>query len=227
MASRKPLVLGATGRAAELSDTDVLLAAAAQHTTLNVTNSSTVGSNTLAVKAEFGINAAAGQLKQLVFQTAGAVRWLFASNTDAETGGNAGANFTISRCTDAGVYIDSPVFINRASGVVTFTNVSVTGNRLSSIAAALTATGTTQATALVLTKDLSVVTTAAAGSGVIMSAPGIGAQMLVLNRGANALLVYPPVNGVIDALAANAAFSIPTLTAKRFIQATATQWYSV
>lgn len=42
MASRKPLVLGATGRATEVSDADVLLSAGAQHATLTVTTTATL-----------------------------------------------------------------------------------------------------------------------------------------------------------------------------------------
>ena len=55
-------------------------------------------------------------------QTVGAnhvARWTVCKDTTAESGGNTGSNFGISRYTDAGVFIDSPIAINRATGVIT------------------------------------------------------------------------------------------------------------
>lgn len=75
----------------------------------------------------------------------------------------------------------------------------------------LTATGTTQATALKLSAAENVVTTAAASTGVQLPAMGPGDSVLVANLGANALLVYPQTGGAIQTGAANAGFSVPTL----------------
>src|SRR5499427_7607913 len=47
------------------------------------------------------------------------LRWAMVQDGVAETGGNAGSNFKISRYNDAGVLIDSPITINRATGAVT------------------------------------------------------------------------------------------------------------
>ena len=55
-------------------------------------------------------------------QTVGAnhvARWTVCKDTTAESGGNTGSNFGISRYTDAGVFIDSPIAINRATGLIT------------------------------------------------------------------------------------------------------------
>ena len=75
----------------------------------------------------------------------------------------------------------------------------------------LTAAGTTQATALGVYTDNVIVTTCAAGAGVILQGPsfGQGDSVFCQNLGANALLVYPPVGGQINALALNAGFSVP------------------
>jgi hypothetical protein len=83
----------------------------------------------------------------------------------------------------------------------------------------MTATGSTQATALQLS-DNNIVTTAAAGTGVILpfqanTTPGD--SVTVTNLGANALLVYPVVGGAVQAGATNAGFSIPTLKSALFI----------
>lgn len=69
----------------------------------------------------------------------------------------------------------------------------------------LTAAGSTQATAFPLAADSNIFTTVAASAGAILRpVPG---RQVILNSGANALLVYPPVGGKINALATNAGFS--------------------
>lgn len=69
----------------------------------------------------------------------------------------------------------------------------------------LTALGSTQATAFPLVADSNIFSTVAASTGAILRpVPG---RQIVLNNGANALSVYPPVGGKINALATNAAFS--------------------
>ena len=75
----------------------------------------------------------------------------------------------------------------------------------------VTATGTTQATAAPIYGDNCIVTTTAAGTGVIFSGTTLssGDVLQVYNLGANALLVYPVLGSTINALAVNAGFSIP------------------
>ncbi len=82
----------------------------------------------------------------------------------------------------------------------------------------LTATGTTQATALPLGADLNNVTTVAASSGVIMPAMNPGDEIVVRNGGANALSLYPPVGAQINALGVNAAYAIATATPLCYIE---------
>ena len=51
--------------------------------------------------------------------SAGATRWtIMPGDMTAESGANAGANFTIARYSDAGGFIDNPFSINRATGAV-------------------------------------------------------------------------------------------------------------
>lgn len=80
------------------------------------------------------------------------------------------------------------------------------------VANGLTATGASQATALALGADINYVTTAAASTGVILPAMNPGDSLNVYNKGANALLVYPPTGAVINALGANAGYSVATAT---------------
>jgi hypothetical protein len=78
---------------------------------------------------------------------------------------------------------------------------------------ALTAAGTTQATALSIYSDTNVFTNVAASSGAILPPIGqgnreSGDEIEVFNYGANALLVYPPVGAAIGSGATNAGFSV-------------------
>lgn len=64
-------------------------------------------------------NKAAGNSRGLQIQTSGVDRWYIRANTSAESGSNAGSDFAITRYNDAGVLVDSPLSINRATGAVT------------------------------------------------------------------------------------------------------------
>jgi hypothetical protein len=60
--------------------------------------------------------------------TAGAARWtLTMADSALETGGNAGANFSLSRYTDLGALIDNPLAIDRATGTTTVKSLSFNG----------------------------------------------------------------------------------------------------
>jgi hypothetical protein len=80
------------------------------------------------------------------------------------------------------------------------------------VANTLTATGTTQATALALPADINRFTTVPASSGALLPAMNPGDSVQVFNAGANALLIYPPVGGAINALGTNAGYSVATAT---------------
>lgn len=76
----------------------------------------------------------------------------------------------------------------------------------------LTATGNSQATALLLPADICKFTTVAASTGAIIP-PCNGADSgSVFNGGANALLLFPPVGGKINGLGTNAGYSIAAAT---------------
>lgn len=76
----------------------------------------------------------------------------------------------------------------------------------------LTATGATQGTALALPADICKITTAAASTGVLIPPANPGDSGTVFNGGANALLLYPPIGGKVNALGTNAGYSIATAT---------------
>jgi len=66
----------------------------------------------------FGANTPAGTDTGMFVLTSGLPRWLFGKNTNPESGSNAGADFAVSRYSDAGAWIDNPITIVRSDGVV-------------------------------------------------------------------------------------------------------------
>jgi len=91
---------------------------------------------------------------------------------------------------------------------------------------AVSAAGTTQGTATLLTTDFNKVTTAALNSGVILPATNLnqGDQYIVANHGANALAVYPPTGHSLGTLAANAAATVAVGKFATFIYAGSSNW---
>lgn len=78
-----------------------------------------------------------------------------------------------------------------------------------------------------LTSDFNVITTAAANpSGVTLPTATAGRIIVVVNKGANPINVYPTSGGAIDALSANTAISVPVAGWMEFNASSATQWYS-
>lgn len=76
----------------------------------------------------------------------------------------------------------------------------------------LTATGSTQGTALPLPADVCKFTTVSASTGAILPAANSSDSGTVFNGGASALLLYPPVGGKINGLSTNAGYSIAAAT---------------
>lgn len=90
-----------------------------------------------------------------------------------------------------------------ALGLSSVLSLNIGGNS----AKGKTATGASQATALPLPADIVTFSTVAASTGTILPAMNAGDSVVISNQGANALSVYPPVGGTINALSANTAFS--------------------
>jgi hypothetical protein len=86
-----------------------------------------------------------------------------------------------------------------ATSVATTAGANI--NKLSSTAAALTATGTNLATALPLTADVNFISTAAASTGVSLPAAVVGMKIVIFNYGANTLAIYAPSSSTIDGTA--------------------------
>ena len=105
-------------------------------------------------------------------------------------------------------------------------NTPTINGRLSSTSASVTAAGTNQGTGTALTSDINVITTAAAGTGVVLPTAAAGKNVIVVNKGANPVTVYPATGAAIDALATNAGFLLQVNGLIEFSGSSATQWYS-
>ena len=126
------------------------------------------------------------------------------------------ASSTVSG-TGFSTYLASPPAIGgTTANTGRFTTLTATGKTLASVATGVSAAGTTQATGTAVASDVTVFSTVASGAGGTLSGAAVGAVWEVYNRGANALLVYPPSGYTTDALAANAAYSIAAGAARRF-----------
>lgn len=65
---------------------------------------------------------AAGQSSLLLGRNNGVKRWeLFLGDAVAEAGGDTGSRFAINRYNDAGAFLSTPLFIDRATGAITLT----------------------------------------------------------------------------------------------------------
>lgn len=97
-----------------------------------------------------------------------------------------------------------------------------------SIATGLTAAGTGQSDGYAITKQVSVFGTVALNSGATLPAAGdVGEAFMVHNGGANALSVYPPTGGSINAAATNAALSVAVGKSALLVRVTSTQLLAV
>ena len=93
---------------------------------------------------------------------------------------------------------------------------------------ALTAAGTGQSDALQLTAAVNRVTTAAASTGVkLYATPAAGDIQAIFNGGANAVTVYPQTSGLINQLAVNTGYILPTNTLCVNFAVSTTQWVAL
>jgi hypothetical protein len=83
----------------------------------------------------------------------------------------------------------------------------------------LIATGSTQADALPILRRINLFATVAAGTGCMLpqATSSRTLQLTIINRGANALLVYPPPGGKIEGGSTNAPVSIVAGGAAQFV----------
>lgn len=111
--------------------------------------------------------------------------------------------------------------VDVTAGLVAAASAS-TGTANGTVAAA----GSVQGDAAAIASDICVVTGADGTKGAILP-PGVaGMQILVKNNTAAVLKIYPGTSAAVNALSANAAISMASLTCAIFAATSATQWYT-
>ena len=115
--------------------------------------------------------------------------------------------------------------LSTLAGTETLTNKTLDGE-VYSTTATVTA-GTNAQGQGALTSDYSVISTAAASpSGVTLPVATVGRRVVIVNRGANPVNIYPATGASIDGGAANAAVSLPVGRKIQFDSSSTTVWYS-
>lgn len=90
----------------------------------------------------------------------------------------------------------------------------------------ISAAGTTQGTATVLTTRMNVVTTVSSGTGVQLTYVANGLEQVILNKGANVLNLYPQTAAQIDAAGTNTAVTIAVGASATVMSPNSTVWRS-
>jgi hypothetical protein len=91
----------------------------------------------------------------------------------------------------------------------------------------ITASGTTQATATQITKNINIVTSVPTNSGIRMPVAAPGYRIIIKNTTSNPLNLYPASGARINSLVNNEAFVLPAEASLEFYASSATQWYTL
>jgi hypothetical protein len=152
-----------------------------------------------------------------------------ANTTNALTIGTGLSGTSFNGSGAVTVAIDSTVAT--LTGTQTLTNKTLTTPVLNSAVVnnnnAVSAAGSTQGTATALTVDYNVVTTVASSTGVRLPTATAGRRIVIVNKGANTLSIYPATGGAINALSANAAIQVAANGSIELMASSTTQWYAI
>jgi hypothetical protein len=109
-----------------------------------------------------------------------------------------------------------------------FSNLTASNFVFASVGAGISAAGTTQGTATILTKQFNQISTVVNGANSVRLPTAVaGMSVIIANPTANTLNVFPDTNGIINNLSANASYSHTSGTNHEFIAISTTQWYVI
>ena len=114
-----------------------------------------------------------------------------------------------------------------ASANIVGGNIRSNGYVIRSVGTGISAAGSVQGDATVLSKEFNVVSTVSTGQGVILPTAVAGMAIIITNTSANSLLVYPHSGGDINGAAVNAAYSQGPGSTLQYIAPNTTDWYTV
>jgi hypothetical protein len=106
-------------------------------------------------------------------------------------------------------------------------NVSILNLLKLSLSNGLSAAGTTQGTATTIGVSINIITTVAAGTGVILPNAGSlpGSRIIIFNQGANTLNIYPNSGSNIDGGTTNAPITLAPGKLIEIMNTTSSTWY--
>lgn len=78
-----------------------------------------LGGSSVATTIAMIFNTTAGKSREMRFRTGGLDRWLLRTHWGDETGSNAGSDFELQAYDDAGSFLSAPLYISRATGIIT------------------------------------------------------------------------------------------------------------
>lgn len=146
------------------------------------------------------INISGDSARQRAFrmQTTGTLRWLFGTNTTAESGSNAGTDFIVNRYDDSGTSLGSTFTITRSSGQATLEKLNVSSGNMT-----------------------------ITGAGVLGYASGSGGAVTQLTSRTTGVTLNKPAGGVILFTAAGSTTATTFTVTNSFVTATDTIVLSV
>lgn len=182
------------------------------------------GGGALSISAD-SINLASG------IATAGTFRSVTVDTYGRVTGGTAPTTFSGYGISDTSANLAASITDETGSGSLVFgTSPSLTTPSLAGETYSTTnnvTAGTNAQGQGTLTSDLNIITAATANpSGVTLPTATTGRRIVVVNKGANPVNIYPATGASVDALGANASIQLPVNGFLEFNASSTTQWYS-
>jgi hypothetical protein len=152
------------------------------------------------------------------------------SNGTLSFEGSAGQLFSITNSLTGSIFS-----VNDVSGIPSIEVLSTGVVKLAEfggfvaygVSPAVTAAGSTQATATALTRPINNITTVPASSGVILPVATPGMRVMVRNATVTTVRVYPNSGAQINTLGTNIQLSLETLANIECVAFSTTQWYTV
>jgi len=113
------------------------------------------------------------------------------------------------------------------TGGLTGTDITSSGFVYVSVGTGIAAAGTNQGTATLLTKQVNLISSGTAGTGVRLPGATVGMQLILINATSVPVNVYPATSAQIDSLATNAPFTLGIGSRLMLVATGLTQWYTM